>query len=83
MARGQAAVAILNLVQVLDQQVAPARRVAEQGDDVLARHRIDPPPLRRDAPRADVSLPRGGGIGTIWRSVQAWVSLIGIGTGHS
>ena len=45
----QMAVAVLNLVQVLDQQVAAAGCVAEQREDVFARRRIDSAPFRRPA----------------------------------
>ena len=47
MARVQAAVAVLDQVQVLDQQVARARPVAEQRPDLLERRRVDLPALRR------------------------------------
>ena len=46
---GQAAVAILNPVQVLDEQIAPARRIAEQREHVLPRLRIDAASLGRAA----------------------------------
>ena len=46
-ARVQAAVPVLDQVQVLDQQVAPARPVAEQRADLVEGLRIDLPPLRR------------------------------------
>ena len=37
---------ILDQVQVLDEQVAVARAVPEQGADLVERFRIDLPPLR-------------------------------------
>ena len=40
-ARRDVAVAVLDQVQVLDQQVAPARLRAEQRDDLALRLRID------------------------------------------
>ncbi len=49
MRRGQAAVPVLNLVQVLDQEIAAARRIAEQSQDILARLRVDSPSFRRRA----------------------------------
>ena len=45
----QVAVAVLNLVQVLDQQVAAARRVAEQGLHVFECLRVDTAAFRRAA----------------------------------
>ena len=36
---------VLDLVEMLDQEVAPPRRVAEQGAHVGERLRIDAPPL--------------------------------------
>jgi hypothetical protein len=42
----QAAIAILNFVEVLDQQVAAAWRIAEQGENLGARRRFDTPALR-------------------------------------
>ena len=44
--RGEAAEAILNLVEVLDQQIPPARGIAEQREHVLARLRVDAAALR-------------------------------------
>jgi len=44
---GQAAVAILDLVQVLDQQIAAPRLIAEQRQDLLASLRIDVTAFRR------------------------------------
>ena len=49
MPRLQAAVAVLDLVQVLDQQIAAAWRIAEQRAHLLARRRVNAPPLRRRA----------------------------------
>ena len=46
MRSGQAAVPVLNLVQMLDQQIAAPRRIAQQRQDLLARLRVDSPPLR-------------------------------------
>ena len=43
--RGDMTVGILNAVQVLDQQVTPARVGAEQGGDFRLRLRILLPPL--------------------------------------
>jgi hypothetical protein len=48
------AVAILDEMQVLDQQVAPARRVAEQDAHFVSRYRIDLAALR-GAARAAVA----------------------------
>ena len=68
MRRGQAAVPVLNLVQMLDQQIAAARRIAEQGQDILARLRIDSPPFRCGAyPAASTALLLFRGL------VQAWL----------
>ena len=39
--RGQVAVAVLDLVQVLDQQIAAARLAAKQRANLLARLRLD------------------------------------------
>ncbi len=47
--RAEAPVAVLDLVQVLDQQVAPPRRVAEQRTHLGERRRIDAPAARRFA----------------------------------
>ena len=44
--RGEAAEAILNLVQMLDQQIPPARGFAEKRQHVLTRLRIDPAAFR-------------------------------------
>jgi hypothetical protein len=41
--------AILNLVEVLDQQVSAARRIAEQGEHFVARGRLNAAALRRGA----------------------------------
>ena len=45
----QMAVLVLDQVQVLDQQIAPARAVAEQRADLVERLRIDLPALGRAA----------------------------------
>ena len=42
----QAAVAVLDPVQVFDEEIAPARCVAEERPDVFARLRIDATPFR-------------------------------------
>jgi hypothetical protein len=41
MRRREVPEAILNLVEMLDQQVAPSRRIAQQSDDVSASFRIN------------------------------------------
>ena len=46
---GKTAVGVLNEMQMLDQQIAPARLVAEQRADFLERLRIDLPAFRRAA----------------------------------
>ena len=46
MPRRQTAVPVLNLVQVLDQEVAPSGSIAEQGQDILQRLGIDLPAFR-------------------------------------
>ena len=50
--RGQAAEAVLNPVQVLDQQIPPAWEIAEKGAHVFTRFRLDAPALRRGRARA-------------------------------
>src|SRR5262249_55446287 len=45
MRRGKVAVAVLDQVQVLDQQVAPALAVAKQGAHLVERTRINLPAL--------------------------------------
>jgi hypothetical protein len=45
----QAAIAILDLVQMFDQQIAATRRVAEQGEHLLSRSRLNAPTLWRGA----------------------------------
>ena len=57
MRRGQAAVMVLNLVQVLDQEIAAARRIAKQGQDILARLRVDSPAFRCRAYTAAAATP--------------------------
>ena len=54
--RGQVAVAVLNLVEVLDQQIAPPRRVAEQLQHLLERAWIDAASLRRGADTSALAL---------------------------
>ncbi len=58
MARIEAAVMVLQQVQMLDQQVAPPRALPEQGLHLGQGRRIDLPPLRMvepaPAPRAGV-----------------------------
>jgi hypothetical protein len=44
---GQVAVSILNLMQVLDEEIAPPRLIAEQRHDILASLRVDLPPFWR------------------------------------
>ena len=46
MGRGQRAIAVLDQVQMLDQEVAIARTIAEQRADLSQRRRIDLPPFR-------------------------------------
>ncbi len=41
MRRRQMAVAVLDQMQMLDQEVAPARPIAQQGAHLVARARID------------------------------------------
>ena len=48
--RGKMAVAILDQMQMLDQEIAPARPVAEQRAHLIERPRVNLTPLRR-APR--------------------------------
>ena len=48
-ARPEMAVAVLDQMQMLDQQVAPARPVAEQGAHLVERRRIDLAAFRRAA----------------------------------
>ena len=55
--RRQAAVAILDQVQELDQQVPPPRPLAEKLADLVRRRRLDLPPPRREAP-PPTTLPR-------------------------
>ena len=57
---GEMAVAVLDQVQMLDQQVAPARAVAEQRLDLGKRRRIDLPPLRR------ARRPAAAGLMLVW-----------------
>ena len=45
MARGKAAVTVLDPVQMLDQQIAAARRGAQQRANLLLRRRLDLPAL--------------------------------------
>jgi hypothetical protein len=47
MCGGQISVAVLDEMQVLDQQVAPARLVAEQRADLVERCRVNLSALRR------------------------------------
>ena len=62
---GEMAVFVLDQMQMLDQQIAPARPVAEQRADLVERLRIDLTALRRAA-RAAARLgavgPGGGGV---------------------
>ncbi len=55
--RRQAAVAVLDLVQVLDQQIGAARGVAQQGAHFVQRLRLDAPALGLLA----LAFARGGG----------------------
>ena len=49
MSRRQTAKVVLNHVQMLDEQIAPARCIAEQRDHLVARVRINRTALRRAA----------------------------------
>jgi len=62
--RGNAVVTILDLMQVLDQQIATPRGIAEQGKNFLKRLRIDPATFRSRANTATAtSLFFGGRFG--------------------
>ncbi len=52
MGRGETPIAVLNLVEVLDQKVATPRLIAEQSQDFRARLWVNRPPfgLRADTP---------------------------------
>ncbi len=69
---GKTAIGVLNEMQMLDQQIAPARLVAEQRAHFLERLRIDLPAFR-SAPRPAVRLPRAtrGRRLNIHRNLQA------------
>ena len=62
MRRGQVAVAILQQMQVLDQEIAPARAIAEQRPHLVERSRVELTALR--------SAGRGGG--AFCRAVRSW-----------
>jgi len=49
---GEVAVLVLNQMQMLDQQVAPARPLTEQGADLIERFQVDLTPLGRSLGRA-------------------------------
>ncbi len=49
MRRRDVAIAVLNEMQVLDQQVAPTRPLAEQRTDLVQCHRIDLPAFGMEA----------------------------------
>ena len=79
MRRRQMAVAVLQQMQVLDQQIAPARPVAEQRPHLFERARIDLPALRGS--RGPAALPAGQfGRGVVHGHVYAAVCTIGIAT---
>src|SRR5262245_33578418 len=44
---GEMAVSVLNEMQMLDQEIAPARRIAEQRTHLIERSRVDLAALRR------------------------------------
>ena len=68
MAGVQAAVVVLQQMQVLDQEVAPARAVAEERAHLVERLRIDLPPLRRFARLA----PAGAGMDAARAAERRW-----------
>jgi hypothetical protein len=58
---GQMAVMVLDEMQMLDQEIAPARPIDEERLDVGSRLRIDLPALRRPRRPASARAPALGG----------------------
>src|SRR3546814_17379548 len=69
-ARRQVAVAVLNQVQVLDQQIRPPRAVAQQSLDLFRHFEVELPTLGGlrclAAARARMNLPLEGGRRSLW-----------------
>ena len=72
---GEMAVFILDQMQMLDQQIAPARAVAEQRDDLVERLRVDLAAFRRAARAvlAAEAFGADGGMGRDCGHASPWI----------
>ena len=81
MRRGKAAISILNLVQVLDQEIATPWFIAEQGKDIFARVPVDLAPFWRrthsGTRRFSTHIHRNAIIGTVC-SLTMRVEFLGV-----
>src|SRR5688572_18569458 len=72
---GEMAVFVLNEMQMLDQQITPARPVAEQRDNLVERLRVDLAAFRRAARAilAAEALGADGGMGRDCGHASPWI----------